>query len=211
MTDHRSTPGHPGSGPQGPYGRDAWAQRSGDAGGHPAGGRQGWFPPFPPQAGPGTPEYEPGRQTYPIPPGYGPPPDGVPPVGAGVLGKRRNPFAAWLGLPIITLGVYFFVWVYKTNKELAEYDRRIKVDPTLSALAFLVGWLLVVPPFIAAWRLGVRTRAAQRAAGIPETSPAIAFLIWLIGGGPLFLQFEINHIWDRYPGAVEGQQVPLSS
>jgi hypothetical protein len=77
-------------------------------------------------------------------------------------------------------------------------------------LAFLFGWvLLFIPPLVSAWRLGERMRAAQRAAGVPETNNAIAFVVFLIGGGALFWQFEINRIWDRYPGAVEGQQVPL--
>ncbi len=155
------------------------------------------------------------EQGYPAPPDYGSPgPNGAPgapdsAAGAGVLGKHRNPFAVWLGLPLITLGVYYFVWVYKTNRELAEYDRRIRVNPALSLLAFLVGWLIIVPPFVAAWRLGTRTRAAQHAAGVPETNPVLAFVLFLIGFGPLFLQLELNRLWDRYPGAVEGQQVPL--
>ncbi|MCK9923719.1 DUF4234 domain-containing protein [Frankia sp. AgPm24] len=155
------------------------------------------------------------EQGYPATPDYGfPGPDGpAGPVrdlgGAGMLGRHRNPFAAWLGLPLLTLGVYPFVWVYKTNRELAEYDRRIQVNPTLSVLAFLIGWLVIVPPFVAAWRLGTRTRAAQHAAGVPETNPVLAFVLFLIGFGPLFLQLELNRLWDRYPGAVEGQQVPL--
>jgi hypothetical protein len=126
------------------------------------------------------------------------------------MGKRRNPFAAWIGLPLITFGIYHFVWIYKTNKELGQYDRRIEVNPAMSVLAFLFGWvLLLIPPLVSAWRLGERMRAAQRAAGVPETNNAIAFVVFLIGGGALFWQFEINRIWDRYPGAVEGQQVPL--
>ena len=109
----------------------------------------------------------------------------MPPPRAGVLGRRRNPFAAWIGLPIITLGIYCLVWVYKTNKELSEYDPRIKVNPTLSVLAFLIGWVVIVPPFVAAWRLGTRTQAAQRSAGVPETTPWVAFLLFVVGGGPL--------------------------
>lgn len=145
---------------------------------------------------------------YPLPSGYGPP-SNVPPPRAGVLGMRRNPFAVWLGLPIITLLVYPFVWVYKTNKELAAFDNRIKVDPMLSVLAFLIGWVIIVPPFVAAWRLGERVRIAQEAAGVPQAAPALSFVLWLVGCGPLFLQFQLNSVWDRYSGAVEGQQVPL--
>jgi hypothetical protein len=155
------------------------------------------------------------EQGYPATPDYGTPGPAGPAGsaenfgGSGLLGKHRNPFVVWLGLPLITLGVYSFVWVYKTNRELSEYDRRIQVNPALSLLAFLVGWLVIVPPFVAAWRLGARTRTAQHAAGVPETNPVLAFLLFLIGFGPLFLQLELNRLWDRYPGAVEGQQVPL--
>jgi hypothetical protein len=116
----------------------------------------------------------------------------------------------WLGLPLITLGIYGLVWVYKTNRELSEYDRRIAVNPVLSVLACTLGVILIVPPFLAAWRLGTRTAQAQRAAGVPEVSPGIAFLLFLVGFGPLYLQSQINRIWARYPVAVEGQQVPLA-
>ncbi|MGF7239403.1 MAG: DUF4234 domain-containing protein [Frankia sp.] len=142
----------------------------------------------------------------------GPPPAGGAPVGTGLVGKRRNPFAVWIGLPIITLGIYGLVWIYKTNKELSRYDSRIKVNPTLSVLAFFPGALLLyIPPLVAMWRISTRTRDAQRAAVVPESSPVLAFVLWIfaLGTGPLYLQYEINKIWDRYPGAVEGQEVPL--
>jgi hypothetical protein len=126
-----------------------------------------------------------------------------------VLGKHRNPVAVWLGLPIITLGIYGLVWIYKTNRELRDYDRRIDVSPALSVLAVTLGVFLIVPPFVAIWRLGTRTAAAQRAAGVPELSAGLAFVLFLFGFGALYLQLEINKIWSRYPGAVEGQQVPL--
>ncbi len=101
------------------------------------------------------------------------------------------------------------MWVYKTNKELNAYDRRIDVNPVLSVLAVTFGAFLIVPPFVAVWRLGTRARQAQRAAGLPELSAGVAFVLWLVGGGPLYLQYEINKIWGRYPGSLEGQQVSL--
>ncbi|HSP37852.1 MAG TPA: DUF4234 domain-containing protein [Frankiaceae bacterium] len=131
---------------------------------------------------------------------------------SGLIGKRRNPFASWIGLPLITLGIYSLVWIYKTNKELSEYDRRIKVNPTLSVLAFFPGFLLLfIPPLVAIWRLSTRVQQAQRGAGVPECSPILAFILWVFisSTGVLYLQFEINKIWDRYAGAQEGQQVPL--
>ncbi|WP_322762939.1 DUF4234 domain-containing protein [Frankia sp. Cr2] len=131
------------------------------------------------------------------------------PTDAGIQGKRRNPFAAGFGLPLITLGIYSIIWIYKTNKELSEYDRRIVVDPTLSVLAVTLGVLLIVPPLVAVWRLCARTRQAQQSAGLAPLRTGVAFMIFLLGFGPLNLQLEINRIWDRYPSAVEGQQVPL--
>jgi drug/metabolite transporter (DMT)-like permease len=139
-----------------------------------------------------------------------PDPDSPAAAGWGVLGKRRHPLAVWLGLPLITLGIYGLVWIYKTNQELSRYQRRITVNPVMSVLACTLGVLLIVPPFIAAWRLGTRAAEAQRAAGVPELSPGIAFLLFVIGFGPLYLQIQINKIWARYPVAVEGQQVPLA-
>jgi hypothetical protein len=44
--------------------------------------------------------------------------------GTGQNMKRRNPVGAWLGLPMITLGIYGLVWFYKVHAELYAYDRR---------------------------------------------------------------------------------------
>lgn len=131
--------------------------------------------------------------------------------GSGLIGKRRNPLASWLGLPLITLGIYSLVWIYKTNKEMAQFDPRIKVNPTMSVLAFFPGFLLLfIPPLVAMWRLCTRVQQAQRTAGVPESTPVLAFILWLFvaSTGVLYLQSEINKIWDRYNGAQEGQQVP---
>ncbi|OHV35956.1 hypothetical protein BCD49_20260 [Pseudofrankia sp. EUN1h] len=144
-------------------------------------------------------------------PPQSPGPDTSAGAGWGVLGKHRNPVAVWLGLPLITLGIYGLVWIYKTNRELSQYDRRINVNPAMSVLACTFGAILLVPPFVAVWRLCTRTAQAQRAAGVPEVSTGLAFLLFLLGFGPLFLQLEINKIWSRYPAAVEGQQVPLAA
>ena len=130
--------------------------------------------------------------------------------GSGLVGKRRNPLAAWLGLPLITLGIYSLVWIFKTNKELSQYDSRIQVNPTMSVLAFFPGFILIIPPFVAAWRLSNRVAQAQRTASVPECTPVLGFILWMFvaSTGVLYLQAEINKIWDRYAGAQEGQQVP---
>ncbi|HEY4460190.1 MAG TPA: DUF4234 domain-containing protein [Pseudonocardiaceae bacterium] len=36
----------------------------------------------------------------------------------------------WLGLTIITLGIYHLVWYFKIHKELADFDRRRTIPTT---------------------------------------------------------------------------------
>jgi hypothetical protein len=187
------------------YGNYPQQQEPGQYGGYPPQqGRSGGQPPQQGQYGGQLPQQGGQYGNYPQQQEW------QPTGGTGFLGKRRNPFAVWLLLPIITLGIYGLVWIYKTNKEMAQFDPRIQVNPTMSVLAFFPGFLLIVPPFVAAWRLSSRVAQAQRAAGVPECSPVLAFILWMfvLNTGVLYLQFEINKIWDRYTGGVEGQQVP---
>lgn len=124
--------------------------------------------------------------------------------------KRRKPVAAWLGLTIITLGVYFLVWYYKIHKELAELDRRRTVPTTGSLLVMLLlGWT-VVAPVISLLNTGKFIRQAQRSAGLPETcSPGVGtLLMFLCGVGVLYYQNQLNLIIDRYQ-APAGTQIPL--
>ncbi len=129
----------------------------------------------------------------------------------GLAMKRRNPFAVWLGLPLITLGIYTFVWYYKIHKEMAEFDRRRHipvVGPMLVLL--LLGWT-IIGPLISYHNAGVRVREAQRAAGLPPTcSPTLAWLLtFALGVNSLYLQVELNKVVDHYQGAPAGTEVPL--
>ncbi|MDL9946930.1 DUF4234 domain-containing protein [Gordonia sp. ABSL11-1] len=67
-------------------------------------------------------------------------------VSSGLAMKRRNPFAVWLGLPLITLGIYYFVWYYKIHKEMAEFDRRRQI-PVVGPMLVLVllSWTVIAP------------------------------------------------------------------
>ena len=47
--------------------------------------------------------------------------------GSNAVGKIRNPLGV-VGLTIVTLGIYFFVWYYKVNKEMAEMGRARGTD-----------------------------------------------------------------------------------
>ena len=97
------------------------------------------------------------------------------PVAGGLAMKRRNPFAVWLGLPLVTLGIYSFVWYYKIHKEMAEFDRRRPISATGPLLVMIfLGWT-VISPLISYHNTGGRIRNAQRAAGLtPTCSPTLS-------------------------------------
>jgi hypothetical protein len=130
---------------------------------------------------------------------------------SGLAMKRRNPVAVWLGLPLITLGIYHLVWYYKIHKEMAEFDRRrsIPVAGPMLVLLFL-SWTFFAP-IVSYHNAGARVRDAQRSAGLaPTCSPTVAWLLWFVFGlNSLYLQVELNKLVDRYSGAPAGTTVPL--
>lgn len=134
-----------------------------------------------------------------------------PGVASGLAMKRRNPLAVWLGLPLITLGIYNLVWYYKIHQEMAEFDRRRAVPVAGPMLVLLLlGWTLIAP-LVSFHNTGARVRNAQRAAGLAAScSPTRAWLLaFAFGLNTLYLQVELNKITDRYPGAAPGNTVPL--
>ena len=168
-------PGHPSSSPGAPASRpaDAAGPQAAPPGGQPAPaarlGDRG--PPrrrpataHPPRHRPAT-AYPPRRRpaTAARPTGYAPAP-----VGYGIQGKTRGPWAVWL-LSIITFGIYFLVWYYKINNEARQYDPRIDVEPGVSVLAIFPGSWIIVPPLISFYNTGKRIGQEQRAAGLPVT------------------------------------------
>jgi Domain of unknown function (DUF4234) len=139
------------------------------------------------------------------------PVDQRPVVADGLQMKHRNPVAAWIGLPIITLGIYFFVWYYKIHKEMAQFDRRrvVPVAGPMLVMLFL-GWTIIAP-LISFYNTGKRIATAQRAAGMPAScSPGLGLLLWFVFGlGILYYQSELNKVIDLHPNVPEGSRVPL--
>ena len=132
------------------------------------------------------------------------------PVATGLQMKLRNPVAAWLGLPLITFGIYHYVWYYKIHREMADFDRRRPV-PTAGPMLviLLLGWTFVAP-LISYYNTGERIRNAQRAAGVhPSCNGGIGLLLMFVFGlGTLYYQLELNRIVQSYQ-VPEGTQVPL--
>ncbi len=146
----------------------------------------------------------------PVPYAGGHPPVVTQPDAVGLQMKLRNPFAAWIGLPLITLGIYHFVWYYKIHREMSEFDRRrnIPVAGPMLVLLFL-SWT-VIAPLVSYFNTGNRIRNAQRAAGLRESCSGLIglLLMFVFGLGTLYYQFELNKIVEAY-GVPEGTQIPL--
>src|SRR5436305_2779309 len=111
----------------------------------------------------------------------------------GRVGKTRNIVLVWLVWPLITLGVYHFVWWYKINREAHDLDSRIEVNPALSVLAVTLGALIIVPPYVSVYRTGQRIAQMEEAAGMPPTcNPWIGLLLAFVYGlHALYYQSEL--------------------
>jgi drug/metabolite transporter (DMT)-like permease len=125
------------------------------------------------------------------------------------VGKTRNPWGVWL-IALVTLGVYFFVWYYKVNRELRDYDPDIEVEPGIALLAVLLGWIVV---FIFAWvsvyRTGDRIQQAQTASGANERCNGwLGILLYVLGGfNMVYYQSQLNKVWDRHGNPEEGTAI----
>ncbi len=129
----------------------------------------------------------------------------------GLTMKRRGPVAVWLGLPLITLGIYHLVWYYNIHKELREFDRRRTLSPAGSTLVLvLLGWT-VIAPLISYYNTGRSIANAQRAAGLQTTcNPGTGCLLFIaLGLNTWYLQRELNLVATAYPGVTPGTEVAL--
>lgn len=127
--------------------------------------------------------------------------------------KRRNPLAVWIGLPLITLGIYHFVWWYKINDEARRFLDDPTIRPGVAVLALFPGFILIIPPFVTIWRTTGRVARMQERAGRPggHASPLIALLLTFVFSlHLLYIQMELNQIWDAYlRGGPQGSTPPL--
>jgi hypothetical protein len=120
----------------------------------------------------------------------------------GKPAKIRRPWGAFL-LAVITLGIYYLVWYYKTNRELRDVAG-IDVSPGVATLAISLGAFLVIPPFVSTWRYFRRIRKAQDAAGVGHPiSHVTGFVLFLIALVFLpvelpYAQYHLNRLWRHH-------------
>src|SRR5438552_11414297 len=91
--------------------------------------------------------------------------------------KKRNPLGVFV-LSYITLGIYYFVWYYKSNREARDFLDDPEINPGIALLAVTLGWLIIVPPFVSMYRTGQRIERMQQKGGVTDSlSPGIGLLL----------------------------------
>jgi hypothetical protein len=129
----------------------------------------------------------------------------------GRMGKTRNIFLVWLVWPLITVGIYHFVWWYKINRETHDLDPDIEVSPGIAVVAITLGALIIVPPWVSIFKTGDRIARMQAAAGLPASCSGVLGLVasFFFGLHTLYYQNELNKTWSALGGAPEGTVVTL--
>ena len=127
--------------------------------------------------------------------------------GAGEVGKTRHPLGI-LGLMLITIGIYFFVWYFKVNKELAAIGRARNTEecgdnPTTSLLAMFPGAFIIVPPYVSFFNANKRLNAAERLTGRPEgLSPLLMLVLYFVFSPVAIYLFQnnLNKVLEAHAG-----------
>jgi Domain of unknown function (DUF4234) len=125
--------------------------------------------------------------------------------------KERNPLGV-LGLTVLTLGVYFFIWYYKVNDELRRALRDESISPTRSLMAMIFGWLVIVPPFIAMYNTAKHVQELETGRGVVQTvEPALTIVLMLVVAfaNGIYVQEHLNRAWGStasppLPGPAPG-------
>ena len=138
----------------------------------------------------------------------------------GGQAKVRNLWIQLL-LLLVTLGFYYLYWYYAINRELRDLgagrDKRLQISPGVSLLAITVGGLLLVPPFVSAYRTVKRVRVAEELAGIQahaRINHALGFLLFVIGFvffpiEVFYLQAHLNRMWRHVASEQEKERMGM--
>lgn len=128
----------------------------------------------------------------------------VPITGGPELAKIRSPWAPAL-LPFVTFGIYFLVWWYRINREMADLGRKrgtteLGEKPVNSLLAIFPGGIIIVPAIWTIVTTYQRSKKAQQMIGVSESNQlngwiyAIAYIL-ISPVAYAYLQDGLNKVW----------------
>lgn len=122
--------------------------------------------------------------------------------------KIRSLWAVAL-LPLITLGIYFFVWYYKINKEMASLgrargrSRELGDSPGTSLLAVTLGALVIVPAIVSLVHTFQRIQLTQRLTREGDVLNGwIGLILFFVVSPALhaYMQSGLNESWRAMRG-----------
>jgi hypothetical protein len=137
-------------------------------------------------------------------------------TGTDATAKVRSPLGVAL-LTLVTLGIYYFVWYYKVNREMSDLGRAKGTDelgdsPGTSLLAITLGALIIVPALVSIYHTFQRSQAAARLTGVELLNGWIALLLYIVIGiaFPAYVQSGLNKVWEAQGAgaAPPGGQAP---
>ena len=132
--------------------------------------------------------------------------------------KIRSLWAVAL-LPLVTLGIYFFVWYFKINKEMAALgrargrSRELGDSPGKSLLAVTLGALIIVPAIVSLVHTFQRIQLTQRLTREGDALNGwIGLILYFVVSPALwaYMQSGLNESWRAVRGSAGPAYPPRS-
>ena len=127
----------------------------------------------------------------------------------GPLGKERSPLAV-IFFSIITIGIYYLVWVYKSQEEIKEHSGQ-GIGGVLGLVVALVAGF--VTPFVIPSEVRKMYERDGKVSPVSGWTGLWATLGLLILIGPIVwlvkVQRALNRYWQTKSGQVETGAVPV--
>ena len=122
------------------------------------------------------------------------------------MNVKQQSIWAWLGLTLITLGIYSIFWYYRVNKEMKEVggamgDAELGASsPGMSVFALFIP----IANLISIWNTGRRIQKLQVASGrLGDYSMGVhLLLIFFTGLWAMYAQVTLNSIWETAQGVA---------
>jgi len=131
--------------------------------------------------------------------------------GTQEIAKIRNPLAPAL-LPFVTFGIYYLVWYFKVNKEMAELGKatgrteELGDSPVTSLMAVMFGWIIIVPPILSFYNTLKRQQALRNMTtpGDAGLEPGLGLILGLFISpvAVYMIQDSLNKGWTAQAGGA---------
>lgn len=119
---------------------------------------------------------------------------------------KQQSIWAWLGLTLITFGIYNLFWYYRVNREMKEVGGALgnaelgASSPGMSVFSQFIP----IANLVSIHRTGRRLQQVQIASGRPGDYNMVVhwILILFTGLWPMYLQSVLNDVWGSAQGAA---------